>query len=62
MGRRNLTKKLADMKANLRAAYENGYTLRQLAALYKVSPGTVRARLFEEGATLRSRGKRKGKN
>lgn len=61
MGRRNLTKKLADMKANLRSAYENGHTLRQLAAIYKVSPGTVRARLFEEGVALRSRGKRKGK-
>jgi len=59
MSRRQMTKKLADIKTELVEAYENGHTVRQIARIYEVAPGTVRNRLLEAGAKLRPTGRRK---
>jgi len=54
-----LSRKLATAREEVREAYRNGATLRQIAEVYSVSSGTVRHALIEMGETLRSRGRRK---
>ncbi len=56
---RSLTKKLQDVRGLIVEAYGNGVTIRELAHVYNVAPGTIRTRLLEAGITLRSRGRRK---
>lgn len=54
-----LKNKLATAREQVRAAYRNGATLRQIGEVHGVSAGTVRNVLIEMGETLRSRGRRK---
>jgi hypothetical protein len=54
-----LNKKLAMAREQVREAYRNGATLRQIGEVHDVSPGTVRNVLMEMGETLRPRGRRK---
>lgn len=58
MGNR-LRNKLSMAKEQVREAYRNGATLRQIAELHGASPGTVRNVLIEMGETLRHRGRRR---
>jgi hypothetical protein len=51
--------KLATAKEQVREAYLNGATLRQIGEVHGVSPGTVRNALIEMGEKLRPRGRRK---
>jgi transposase-like protein len=57
-----LSKKLAASKDQVKEAYTNGATLRDIAELYDVSSGTVRNLLIELGVELRSRGRKKNPN
>ena len=59
MGRRGLSKKAQAIKPLLAEGYQSGLTLRQLAFIYEISPGTVRTRLAEMGIKLRGPGRRK---
>lgn len=54
-----LSNKLAMVHEQVREAYRNGATLRQIGDVHGVSPGTVRNVLIEMGETLRLRGRRK---
>lgn len=54
-----LRNKLAMVHEQVREAYRNGATLRQIGDVHGVSPGTVRNVLKEMGENLRSRGRRK---
>jgi len=40
------------------AGYNSGLTLRELAAQFNTSPGTVRTALIRNGAVLRHRGRK----
>jgi transposase len=57
---RQLRNKLATAREQVVEAYRNGATLREIADFHKVSPGTVRNMLIEEGASLRRPGRRGG--
>ncbi len=54
-----LRNKLSMVHEQVREAYRNGATLRQIGDVHGVSPGTVRNVLKEMGETLRLRGRRK---
>ena len=54
-----LRNKLSTVHEPVIEAYRNGATIRAIADIYNVSPGTVRNLLIEEGETMRSRGRRK---
>lgn len=54
-----LNNKLAAIKEVVVEAYKNGATLREIAEVHAVSPGTVRNALKEMGVEMRSRGRRK---
>ena len=54
-----LKNKLATAREQVREAYKNGATLRQISEVHGVSAGTVRNVLIEMGETLRARGRRK---
>jgi transposase-like protein len=54
-----LKNKLATSREQVREAYRNGATLREIGEVHGVSAGTVRNVLIELGETLRSRGRRK---
>lgn len=54
-----LKNKLAMHHDQVREAYRNGATLRQIGEVHGVSPGTVRNVLVDLGESLRSRGRRK---
>jgi transposase-like protein len=54
-----LKNKLTIAREQVREAYRNGATLRQIGDVHDVSPGTVRNVLMEMGETLRPRGRRK---
>ena len=51
--------KLATARDQVREAYRNGATLRQIGEVHGVSAGTVRNVLIEMGETMRPRGRRK---
>ena len=51
--------KLATAREQVKEAYENGATLRQIGEVHGVSAGTVRNVLREMGVELRPRGRRK---
>jgi hypothetical protein len=53
-----LKKKLVTAREQVREAYKNGATLRQIADLHGTSVGTVRNLLIEMGENLRPRGRR----
>ena len=54
-----LSNKLAMVTEQVREAYRNGASLRQIGDLHSVSAGTVRNALIELGEPLRSRGRRR---
>ena len=54
-----LKNKLATAREQVREAYRNGATLRQIGEVYGAAPGTVRNVLIEMDEPLRSRGRRK---
>jgi transposase-like protein len=54
-----LRNKLASHKEQVREAYRNGATMREIADLHSVSTGTVRNCLIELGEATRPRGRRK---
>jgi hypothetical protein len=54
-----LRSKLATCHEQVVDAYNNGATLRQIAEVHEVSPGTVRNLLKELDVPLRDRGRRK---
>ena len=54
-----LNNKLSTAEEQIREAYRNGATLRQIGELHEVSPGTVRNKLIELGEEMRPRGRRK---
>jgi hypothetical protein len=54
-----LKNKLSTSRDQVREAYRNGATLRDIGEVHGVSPGTVRNVLMEMGETLRPRGRRK---
>lgn len=54
-----LKNKLSMVRPQVREAYRNGATLRQIGDVHGVSPGTVRNALIEMGEELRARGRRK---
>ena len=54
-----LKNKLSTVREQVREAYRNGATLRQIGEVHSVSPGTVRNVLVEMGEALRRRGRRK---
>lgn len=51
--------KLATCKEQVREAYRNGATLREIGEVHGVSAGTVRNALIEMGEEMRPRGRRK---
>ena len=53
-----LRNKLAMSQEQVRDAYKNGATLRQIGDVHGVSAGTVRNLLLEMGVKLRNRGRR----
>lgn len=53
------TTKLAHVRSEIKAGYEAGGTMQDLAALYNTSVGTVRNELIAQGIQIRSRGRRK---
>lgn len=53
-----LNNKLAAIREVVCEAYRNGATLREIAEVHGVSPGTVRNALKEMGVEMRSRGRR----
>lgn len=53
-----MKKKLSMAREQVRDAYRNGATLRQIADLHGTSIGTVRNLLIELGESLRPRGRR----
>lgn len=53
--------KLATAKEQVREAYTNGATLREIAEVHNVSSGTVRNLLIEMGEKLRRPGRKSGK-
>lgn len=57
-----LRNKLATAKEQVKEAYRNGATLREIGDVHGVSPGTVRNSLIEMGENLRPRGRRKKNN
>jgi hypothetical protein len=54
-----LKNKLAMAEDQVKEAYENGATLREIGEVHEVSAGTVRNKLIELGIDLRPRGRRK---
>lgn len=56
-----LRNKLATAHDQVRDAYRNGATLRQIGDVHGVSPGTVRNLLREMDEPMRSRGRRPNK-
>jgi len=52
--------KLATAKEQVRDAYQNGATLREIAEVHNVSSGTVRNVLIEMGEKLRRPGRKGG--
>jgi hypothetical protein len=54
-----LKNKLATAREQVREAYLNGATLREIGEVHGVSAGTVRNVLIEIGVELRPRGRRK---
>lgn len=54
-----LKNKLVTVNEQVREAYRNGATLRQIGEVHGVSAGTVRNSLIEMGEALRRRGRRK---
>ena len=54
-----LKNKLATAEEQVRAAYRNGATLREIGEVHGVSAGTVRNKLIELGEEMRPRGRRK---
>jgi hypothetical protein len=59
MSRLETRKKLASVIPLVVEGYENGATLRELAGLYEVAPGTIRNLLLAQGKNLRSRGRKR---
>lgn len=57
-----LNNKLATAKEQVLEAYRNGATLREIADVHGVSPGTVRNILISMEENLRPRGRRKGED
>lgn len=55
-------RKLSLSKEQVKEAYANGATLREIADVHNVSSGTVRNCLIEQGVELRTRGRRKKQN
>lgn len=55
-------RKLTLSEENIVAGYKNGLTLRDLAAQFSASPGTIRATLVRHGVALRHRGRRTKEN
>lgn len=53
--------KLSTAKEQVREAYRNGATLREIADVHNVSAGTVRNLLIESGESLRRPGRKSGK-
>lgn len=53
--------KLATAKEQVRDAYLNGATMREIAEVHGVSPGTVRNALIELGVNRRRPGRKAGK-
>lgn len=53
------TTKLVQHRDEVKAAYEAGGTMGDIANLYNVSIGTVRNELITQGVTIRRRGRRK---
>ena len=51
-------RKLSVDEPHILAGYQNGLTLRELAAQFTTSPGTIRTILMRNGATLRHRGRK----
>lgn len=54
-----LKNKLATAEEQVREAYRNGATLREIGEVHGVSAGTVRNKLIELGEEMRRRGRRK---
>lgn len=54
-----LKNKLTTAQEQVKSAYLNGATLREIGDVHNASAGTVRNCLIEMGVTLRSRGRRK---
>ena len=57
-----LKSKLAVAKEQVKEAYLNGATLREIADVHGVSSGTVRNSLIEMGVDLRRRGRRRNED
>lgn len=56
-------RKLEAQAAQIAMTYTNaGFTIRQLAVLHSVSPGTIRNILKRQGTSLRKRGRRSNTN
>lgn len=54
-----LNNKLATAGEQIREAYRNGATLREIGEVHEVSAGTIRNKLIELGEEMRRRGRRK---
>jgi hypothetical protein len=54
-----LNNKLMTQREEVKKAYQNGATLRQIGEVHAVSAGTVRNVLKEMGVPMRSRGRRR---
>ncbi len=52
-------RELLILKDHVISAYEENYSLRDLAKLYDTSVGSIRNLLIEEGVTLKKQGRRK---
>ncbi len=59
MSRVETRKKLATVITLVIEGYNNGSTLRELAGIYEVAPGTIRNLLLSHDIDLRSPGRRK---
>ncbi len=58
MSRLETRKKLAGVIPLVVEGYQNGSTLRELAKIYEVAPGTIRNLLMSEDVDLRARGRK----
>jgi hypothetical protein len=52
-------RELLMIKQHIMVAYENNWSLRDLAKAYDTSVGSIRNLLIEEGVTLKKQGRRK---
>jgi hypothetical protein len=55
----DIKRRLLQAVSQITDAYEQGWTLRELAKMHNASPGSIRNLLIEEGVKMRSRGTRK---